>query len=79
MFYYFFSKPNKRVFYLFTFLPSQPNTYERKSNFFYPPSPHFLSSHFFTLPTKKKKVTVQRHMGMCNLSLYLIKTTPNNS
>ena len=47
---HFSSQPNKRVFLLPTFLSSQPNTYERKLNLFYPPtflSPlHFLSSHF---------------------------------
>ena len=47
---HFSSQPNKRVFILPTFLSSQPNTYERKLNLFYPPtflSPlHFLSSHF---------------------------------
>ena len=31
-------QPNKKVFYPPTFLPLQPNTYERKLNFFYPPT-----------------------------------------
>ena len=47
---HFSSQPNKKVFLLPTFLSSQPNTYKRKLNLFYPPtflSPlHFLSSHF---------------------------------
>ena len=53
---HFSSQPNKKVFHPSTFLPSQPNTYERELNFFYPStflsSLHFLSSHFFTPPTK---------------------------
>ena len=45
---HFSSQPNKRVFHPSIFLPSQPNTYERKLNLFYPST--FLSSHFSTLP-----------------------------
>ena len=39
----FFLQLNKRVFHHPTFLPLQPNTHERKPNFFYPPI--FSSAH----------------------------------
>ena len=54
---YFSFQPNKRVFHPPTFLSLQPNTHEGKLNIFHSPtfssSHNFLSSNFFTPPTKQ--------------------------
>ena len=48
------------VFQLSTFSSSQPNTYDKKLNIFYPPTflflLHFLYSHFSTLPPNEPLV-----------------------
>ena len=53
----FFFQPNKRIFHPSTFSSLQPNTHKEKLNIFHPPtfpsSHNFLSSHFFTPPTKQ--------------------------
>ena len=61
---FYFFQPNKRVFYPPTFSPLQPNTHKGKLNIFYP-STNFLSSYFFTPPTKqtlsKRSIIPCRH------------------
>ena len=63
----------------FTFLPSQQNTYKKKLNLFY--SSTFLSSPsiFYVLTFSFFQPKKSLYKRMCNLSLYLIKTTPNYS
>ena len=61
--FHFSSQPNKWVFHLSIFLLLKPITQEWKLNLFYPFTflsfPHFLSTHFFTPPTKR---TLRLHL-----------------
>ena len=69
---HFSSQPNKIVFYPFTFLPSQPNTYERKLNLFYlstfPSSLYSLSSQ--TNPKSQFDKTIIQHFTLSQPNIY---------
>ena len=69
---HFSSQPNKIVFYPFTFLPSQPNTYERKLNLFYLST--FLSSLYSlssqTNPKSQFDKTIVQHFTLSQPNMY---------